>query len=36
MWVVVINDPDGFILDFESSTDVPEETKYLEWKKNEL
>ena len=28
MWVVVIQDPDGYTLDFESQTDVPEETEY--------
>ncbi len=28
MWVVVIHDPDGYTLDFESPTDVPEETEY--------
>ena len=26
MWVTCINDPDGYKLDFESATDVPEET----------
>ena len=26
MWVVSVTDPDGYRLDFESSTDVPEET----------
>jgi catechol 2,3-dioxygenase-like lactoylglutathione lyase family enzyme len=26
MWVVSLTDPDGYRLDFESSTDVPEET----------
>jgi lactoylglutathione lyase len=31
MWVVVLNDPDGYRLDFESATDVAEETTYLEW-----
>ncbi len=31
MWVVGIADPDGYRLDFESPTDVPEETKYSEW-----
>ena len=31
MWVVAFNDPDGYRLDFESPTDVPEETKYSEW-----
>lgn len=33
MWDVKIADPDGYILHFESPTDVPEETKYSEWKK---
>ena len=28
MWVTVLNDPDGYKLDFESPTDVPEETEY--------
>lgn len=32
MWVVSFSDPDGYRLDFESSTDVPEETTYAEWK----
>ena len=27
MWVTVLSDPDGYKLDFESVTDVPEETK---------
>jgi len=31
MWVVGFTDPDGYRLDFESPTDVPEETKYSEW-----
>ena len=31
MWVVNFADPDGYKLDFESPTDVPEETKYSEW-----
>jgi lactoylglutathione lyase len=30
MWVTMIRDPDGYKLDFESSTDVPEETVYSE------
>ena len=30
MWVTIITDPDGYKLDFESSTDVPEETIYSE------
>jgi len=33
LWVVAFNDPDGYRLDFESPTDVPEETKYSEWAK---
>jgi hypothetical protein len=33
MWVVGFADPDGYRLDFESPTDVPEETKYSEWVK---
>lgn len=33
MWVVGLKDPDGYRLDFESSTDVAEETKYSEWLK---
>jgi lactoylglutathione lyase len=33
MWVVGMNDPDGYHIDFESSTDVEEETKYSEWKR---
>jgi catechol 2,3-dioxygenase-like lactoylglutathione lyase family enzyme len=28
MWVVPFSDPDGYRFDFESSTDVPEETEY--------
>jgi len=31
MWVVSLVDVDGYRLDFESPTDVPEETKYSEW-----
>ena len=31
MWVVAFADPDGYRLDFESPTDVPEETTYSEW-----
>jgi len=31
MWVVCFADPDGFKLDFESPTDVPEETTWSEW-----
>jgi len=33
MWDVKIIDADGYILHFESPTDVPEKTKYSEWKK---
>jgi lactoylglutathione lyase len=33
MWVVAFDDPDGYRLDFESPTDVPEETTYSEWKR---
>ena len=33
MWVVPVKDPDGYKISFESFTDVPEETKYSEWKK---
>src|SRR5262245_55375665 len=28
MWVVGYTDPDGYDFDFESATDVPEETEY--------
>ncbi len=28
MWVTTLTDPDGYNLDFESPTDVPEETEY--------
>ena len=35
MWDVGLTDPDGYQLHFESATDVPEETKYSEWKMNE-
>ena len=28
MWVVPFRDPDGYRIDFESPTDVPEETEY--------
>jgi lactoylglutathione lyase len=30
MWVTSLRDPDGYRLDFESDTDVPEETEYLD------
>lgn len=32
LWVTFADDPDGFRLEFASPTDVPEETKYSEWK----
>jgi hypothetical protein len=28
MWVTILTDPDGYKLDFESPTNVPEETVY--------
>lgn len=31
MWVISVKDPDGYSIDFESLTDVPEETKFSEW-----
>jgi lactoylglutathione lyase len=30
LWVVSFSDPDGYRIDFESPTDVPEETEYSE------
>jgi lactoylglutathione lyase len=30
MWVVLLTDPDGYKLDFESPTDAPEESLYTE------
>ena len=30
MWVTNVSDPDGYKLDFQSPTDVPEETEYSE------
>jgi lactoylglutathione lyase len=32
MWVISLSDPDGYRLEFESMTDVPEETKLSEVK----
>jgi lactoylglutathione lyase len=32
MWVTILTDPDGYKLDFESPTDVPEETIYSDQK----
>jgi lactoylglutathione lyase len=34
MWVFGLKDPDGYRLEFESLTDVPEETTYTAWIKN--
>lgn len=31
LWVVSFTDPDGYRIDFESETDVPEETTYSGW-----
>ena len=31
LWVVQLYDPDGYTINFESPTDVSEETKYSEW-----
>lgn len=31
LWVVALKDPDGYRIEFESPTDVKEETKYSEW-----
>ena len=31
MWVTSLRDPDGYSLNFESNTDVAEETTYSEW-----
>jgi hypothetical protein len=33
IWVVAFKDPDGYRPNFESPTDVPEETTYLDWMK---
>jgi len=30
MWVTSLSDPDGYRIEFESSTDGPEETEYSE------
>ena len=35
MWVIHLTDPDGYDIYFESFTDVPEETKYSEWRREE-
>lgn len=31
MWVTPLSDPDGYKIEFESPTSVPEETKLSEW-----
>lgn len=33
MWVAGLSDPDGYKIFFESPADVPEETKYSDWKR---
>lgn len=33
MWVVSLRDPDGYKINFESPTDVPEGTTYNQWNK---
>ena len=35
MWVTCFSDPDGYKLDFESMTDVPEETKLSEFEQSQ-
>lgn len=35
LWDLKVVDPDGYNLHFESRTDVPEETTYSEWIKNQ-
>jgi lactoylglutathione lyase len=34
LWVVQLEDPDGYILLFESPTEIPEGTTYTEWISN--
>lgn len=34
LWDTKVNAPDGYVLHFESVTDVPEETKYSDWQKS--
>jgi len=36
MWVILLQDPDGYRLEFQSHTDVPEETTYTDWKSRGL
>jgi lactoylglutathione lyase len=33
LWVVSFRDPDGYALDFESPTSVPEDTTLSEWER---
>ena len=33
LWDIMLSDPDGYRLHFASPTDVPEETKLSEWKR---
>ena len=35
LWVVALNDPDGYNIIFESPTAVPEKTTYSEWIKTQ-
>jgi len=30
LWVTSVRDPDGYLIEFESPTDIPEETEYSE------
>ena len=34
LWVTSVKDPDGYSIDFESPTDVPEETRLSDYLKN--
>lgn len=35
MWLTSLRDPDGYSIEFESATDVPEETNYSDWSKQD-
>jgi lactoylglutathione lyase len=35
MWVFSVTDPDGYRLEFESATDVPEDTTLSEWTRSQ-
>ncbi|ASU36011.1 VOC family protein [Mucilaginibacter xinganensis] len=35
LWEILVTDPDGYRLFFESETNVPEETKYSDWLNSE-